>query len=81
MQTLVFLNSFYRYDIIFDNWVIGSDIQVKINRENVNNTSDIDMLESQLKAYRTIDNDTLINEVLTCYWELNGEYPNPQLFQ
>ncbi len=70
--TNVFLNSFSRYDIIMDNLQVGSDFQGRINDETMNltNTSDVELLESQMKSYKNAENETVINQVLTCYNEM-----------
>jgi len=82
--TNVFLNSFSRYDIIMNNMEIGSDFQGSIKDETMNITStyDVEALESQMKSYKTTENETIINEVLTCYNEMakNGYYKDIYLF-
>ncbi len=76
--TNVFLNSSSRYDLMFDNVRIGGDVRVYYNNEGrpISNTSDIELFESQLKSYKTSDNETLINQVVTCYsgWESDEYY-------
>ncbi len=71
--TNVFFNSFSRYDVIIDNMLVGSDVRAQFNIDNmtITNTYDIELLESQLKSYKTPDNETLINDVLTYYQEMN----------
>ncbi len=76
--TNVFLNSFSRYDIIMDNVQVGSDVQARILRKddmNITSTIQAEILESHLKSYKTSENETLINQVLTCYEEIaNYDY-------
>jgi hypothetical protein len=76
--TNVFLNSFSRYDIIMNNLEVGSDFQGRINRETMNltNTYDVELLEDQMLSYNNSENETMINDVLTCYREMakNGYY-------
>ncbi|MHA1562337.1 MAG: FtsX-like permease family protein [Promethearchaeota archaeon] len=76
--TNVFLNSSSRYNLIVRNVQIGADIEVYYYNEDssISNTSDMELLESQLKSYQTSDNETLINQVLTCYsaWDSDEYY-------
>jgi len=76
--TNVFLNSSSRYTQIFNNVRIGADIKIYYTNEGrpISNTSDIELFESQLKSYKTSDNETLINQVVTCYsgWESDEYY-------
>ncbi len=78
--TNVFLNSFSRYEIMIDNMDVGSDVAVLYNNEDMSivNTSEIDLLESQLKSYTTSDNETLINQVLTSYTEMTSDEYNSE---
>ena len=76
--TNVFLNSFSRYDIIMENMEVGADVQVRVLREddqNITSTAQAEILEAHLKSYKTSENETLINDVLTCYNEIaNYDY-------
>ncbi|MHA1474372.1 MAG: FtsX-like permease family protein [Promethearchaeota archaeon] len=73
--TNIFLNSISRYNLMIYNVQVGSDVKIWYDDDNmpISNTSDIELLESQLKSYKTSDNETLINQVLTCYsaWTLD----------
>ncbi|MHA2019562.1 MAG: FtsX-like permease family protein, partial [Promethearchaeota archaeon] len=78
----VFLNSLSRYDLIIDNIKIGSDVKasIKIDTMNITNTQDIELLESQLKSYKTPQNETLINDVLTYYGETSEPYSGSRYY-
>ncbi len=81
--TNVFINSLSRYDVMFNNLDIGSDIHVGIVFEtmNITNSNDIELFESQLKSYKTPENETLINQVLTYYREVeHSEYSSSSKF-
>ncbi len=73
--TNVFLNSFSRYDIMVSNMYVGSDVNVMYTNEGMSiaNTSDAELLESQIKSYKTPDNETLINDVLTGYYSWDSD--------
>ncbi|QEE16508.1 FtsX-like permease family protein [Promethearchaeum syntrophicum] len=69
--TNVFLNSMSRYDLMVYNVSVGADAKVWYDNEEmfISSTAKTELLESQLKSYKTFDNETLINEVLTCYYD------------
>jgi hypothetical protein len=80
--TNVFINSFSRYEIIMDNIQVGSDVKLTYfnNDMSIANTSDFDLLEYQLKSYKTPDNETIIDQVLTSYTEMTSDSFNSMRF-